>query len=215
MFLRGRILLERTARWLLRNVPRPLDVDAAIERFAPGLEELSELLPGMLGDAEANTARTLADDLGHAGVPRLLASRVAHLVALVPSPDLVQIAEETGLSVASVAQAYCALGARLELWWLRDRIVALPRDSRWASMARAALRDDVYVEQAALTSEVMNAHSDGVAPLTRVEEWIELNRDGVDRCLRVLADIRTGGAADLARLSVAVREIRNLIQAAT
>ena len=215
MFLRGRILLERTARWLLRNVPRPLDVDAAIERFAPGLASLAELLPGMLGEAEANTARALADDLGQSGVPRLLASRVAHLVALVPSPDLVQIAEATGLSAASVAQAYCALGARLELWWLRERIVALPRDSRWASMARAALRDDVYVEQAALTSEVMSAHSDGVAPLTRVEEWIDLNRDGVDRCLRVLADIRTGGAADLARLSVAVREIRNLIQAST
>ena len=146
-------------------------------------------------------------------MPRLLASRVAHLVALVPSPDLVRIAEATGLNVAAVAQAYCALGARLELWWLRERIVALPRDSRWAAMARAALRDDVYVEQAALTSEVMSAHSDGVAPLARVDEWIELNRDGVDRCLRVLADIRTGGAVDLARLSVAVREIRNLIQA--
>jgi glutamate dehydrogenase len=213
MFLRGRILLERTARWLLRNLPRPLDVEDAIERFAPGLAELTELLPGMLGEAEASTAHTLADDLAQAGVPRLLASRVAHLVALVPSPDLVRIAGSTDLSVAAVAQAYCALGARLELWWLRERIVALPRDSRWAAMARAALRDDVYVEQAALTSEVMNAHSDGVAPIDRVDEWITLNRDGVDRCLRVLADIRTGGAVDLARLSVAVREIRNLIQA--
>jgi glutamate dehydrogenase len=80
-------------------------------------------------------------------------------------------------------------------------------------MARAALRDDVYVEQAALTAEVMDARLDGVAPLARVDEWIALNREGVDRCLRVLADIRTGGAVDLARLSVAVREIRNLIQA--
>ncbi len=213
MFLRGRILLERTARWLLRNLPRPLDVEAAIERFAPGLAELSELLPGMLGEAEAATARALADELAAAAVPRQLASRVAHLVALVPSPELVRIAESTGLEVASVAQAYCVLGSRLELWWLRERIVALPRDSRWASMARAALRDDVYVEQAALTAEVMNARSDGVAPLARVDEWIALNREGVDRCLRVLADIRTGGAVDLARLSVAVREIRNLIQA--
>jgi glutamate dehydrogenase len=213
MFLRGRILLERTARWLLRNLPRPLDVEAAIERFAPGLAELSELLPGMLGEAEAATASALADELAEAGAPRPLASRVAHLVALVPSPELVRIGETTGLAVASVAQAYCVLGSRLELWWLRERIVALPRDSRWASMARAALRDDVYVEQAALTAEVMNARSDGVAPLARVDEWIELNREGVDRCLRVLADIRTGGAVDLARLSVAVREIRNLIQA--
>ena len=136
-------------------------------------------------------------------------------VALVPSPDLVQISEATGLSVPAVAQAYYALGARLELWWLRERIVALPRDSRWASMARAALRDDVYSEQAALTQQVMSVHLDGAAPLVRVDEWLAQNREGVDRCLRVLADIRTGGAVDLARLSVAVREVRNLIGTST
>jgi len=215
MFLRARILLERTARWMLRNLPRPLDVEAAIARFAPGFAELTELLPGMLGEAEASTARALSEQLQHAGVPRVLASRVAHLVALVPSPDLVQISESTGLSVAAVAQAYCALGARLELWWLRERIVALPRDSRWSSMARAALRDDVYAEQAALTHQVMAAHMDGVAPLTRVDEWFAQNREGVDRCLRVLADIRTGGAVDLARLSVAVREVRNLLNSSS
>jgi NAD-specific glutamate dehydrogenase len=44
-----------------------------------------------------------------------------------------------------------------------------------------------------------------------ISSWLSSNRDAVERCLHVLADIRTGGAADLARLSVAVREIRNLI----
>ena len=33
-----------------------------------------------------------------------------------------------------------------------------------------------------------------------------------DAGVEVLADIRSGGALDLARLSVAVRELRNLIQ---
>jgi glutamate dehydrogenase len=215
MFLKARILLERTTRWLLRNLPRPLDVEAAISRFAPGLATLSELLPSMLGEAEAGAAGELTAELTRDGVPTPLASRVAHLVALVPSPDLVLIAESTGLDVAAVAQAYCALGARLELWWLRERIVALPRDSRWAAMARAALRDDVYAEQAALTAEVMSAPADGIAPVARVDEWVQLNRDGVDRCLQVLADIRTAGSPDLARLSVAVREIRNLIQSSS
>ncbi len=213
MFLKARILIERTARWLLRNLPRPLDVDAAIARFAAGTAELSELLPEMLGEAEAGAARQLTKEQRKAGVPAPLATRVAHLVALVPSPDLVRIAESTGIPVAAVAQAHSALGAMLELWWLRERIVALPRDSRWEAMARAALRDDVYSEQAALTAEVMRGPADGAAPLERVDEWVAENRDGVDRCLQVLADIRSGGTVDLARLSVAVREIRNLIQA--
>jgi glutamate dehydrogenase len=71
-------------------------------------------------------------------------------------------------------------------------------------MARAALRDDVYSEQAGLTAEVLRA---GVG----IERWQAENANAVERSLQVLADIRTGGTLDLARLSVAVREMRNLI----
>ena len=46
-----------------------------------------------------------------------------------------------------------------------------------------------------------------------VEHWLAANASAVDRSRQVLADIRSGGALDLARLSVAVRELRNLIQA--
>jgi glutamate dehydrogenase len=212
MFLKARILLERTARWMLRNLSQPLDVEATIARFEPGAAELSELLPALLGEAEAAAALDWAAELGRDGVPGPLARRVSHLVALVPSPDIVRISETTGLPAAQIAEAYSAIGARLELWWLRERIVALSRDSRWSAMARAALRDDVYAEQAALTAEVMRGPANGL-PLQRVEQWVAANRDGVDRCAQVLADIRSGGIADLARLSVAIRELRNLIQA--
>ncbi|HEX6763349.1 MAG TPA: NAD-glutamate dehydrogenase [Gaiellaceae bacterium] len=212
MFLKARILLERTARWMLHNLAQPIDVDATVERFAPGAWELSELLPTLLGEAESSAALEWASELQQAGVPAPLARRVAQLVALVPSPDIVRIAESSGLPVAQIAEAYSAIGARLELWWLRERIVALSRDSRWSAMARAALRDDVYAEQAALTAEVMRGPANGEPAAARVEDWVEANKDGVDRCTRVLADIRSGGVADLARLSVAIREIRNLVQ---
>jgi glutamate dehydrogenase len=144
-------------------------------------------------------------------VPTSLAERVAHLEALVPSLDIVEIAEAEGLDVVSVADVYFSLGAKLELQWLRDRIVALSRETRWAAMARAALRDDVYSEQAALTAEVLNAGARSAAAPQRVETWLDDNKGAVERTLQLLADIRTGGTLDLARLNVAVREIRNLI----
>jgi glutamate dehydrogenase len=80
-------------------------------------------------------------------------------------------------------------------------------------MARAALRDDVYAEQAALTAEVLRAGADGRSPSERVDDWLSQNQAPVERCVQVLADIRTAGTPDLARLSVAVREVRNLINA--
>jgi glutamate dehydrogenase len=75
-------------------------------------------------------------------------------------------------------------------------------------MARAALRDDVYAEQAALTGVVL-------ASGQTVEQWLAANKGAADRTLQVLADIRAGSSLDLARLSVAVRELRNLIQSSS
>jgi len=204
MLLRARILLERSTRWLLRNRRRPIDIAATVARYAPGAAALAEAVPGLLAPSELELARAKATAFAEVGVPLELAQRVAQLEALVPTLELVEIAAAAELDVAVAAEVYFALGARLELQWLRDRIVDLPRETRWEAMARAALRDDVYAEQAGLTAEVLRAG-------TGVERWLAENAGAVERSLQVLADIRSGGTLDLARLSVAVREMRNLI----
>ena len=157
LLLKTRVLLERSARWLLRKRRQPLDIAETISRFAPGTAALAGVLPRLLGPAEVETAQAKIDELAAEGVPAPLAERVAHLEDLVPALDIVEIAAANGLDVPSVAEVYFALDDRLELRWLRDQVVALPRDTRWEAMARAALRDDVYAEQAALTAEVVRA----------------------------------------------------------
>jgi glutamate dehydrogenase len=213
MLLRSRVLLERSTRWLLRNRRRPLDIAATISQFAQGVAAVSEALPTLLGAAESEPARGEAAELAKAGVPPDLAERVAHLEALVSALDIVETARSSGVDVVSAARVHFVVGTRLELHWLRDQIVALPRDTRWDAMARAALRDDVYAEQAALTAEVLRG-ADGGTPDERVVAWLSHNKAPVERCLLVLTDLRAGGPPDLARLSVAVREVRNVINAA-
>ena len=50
---------------------------------------------------------------------------------------------------------YARLGSRLELNWLRNRIVELPRANRWQALARAALREDLYNVHRLLTQDVL------------------------------------------------------------
>ena len=212
MLLRSRILLERTTRWLLRHRRRPLDIAETVARYAPGAAAVAEALPTLLGPSALEEAKGRAKVLTDDGVPADLAGHVSRLLSLVPAPDLVEIAAASGLEVTAVAESYFGLGERLELQWLRDRIVGLPRDTRWAAMARAALRDDVYAEQASLTAHVVRSGANGQSARELVETWLRQNAAAVERSRQVLADIRSGGALDLARLSVAVRELRNLIQ---
>jgi len=214
MLLKARILLERATRWLLRNQPRPLDVTKAISYFGPGAAALADAAPVLLPAADRDAAERTASRLAGEGVPRALASRVAHLEALVPALDMVDVASATGLGFDEVAGVYFAIDDRLELNSLRQRITALPREERWEALARRALWEDLQSEQRALTADVLrDPESRSVAD--RVSTWIADNAIPVGRCLQVLADVKAGAASDLATLSVAVREIRNLIEATT
>jgi glutamate dehydrogenase len=212
MLLEGRKLVERATRWLVRARPRPLDVVAEIEAFAPGAAflagALSELLLGKDRTAVEESARAYAD----AGVPHELATRVAGLSAVFAALDIVEVAAVTGAPLAKVAGVYYWLGARLDLQWLRDEITALPRDNRWQTLARAALRDELYAVHTALAREALQAGPPDAEPEACVEAWYAAHEIGVERALQVLADIRMGGLANIETLSVALREVRNLIR---
>ncbi len=211
MLLDGRRLVERGSRWLLRNRRRPLPIAETVEHFAPGAEALFESISRLLAPADAEPLARRADELREAGVPDALAARVASFGTMFAALDIVEVAHETGLDLESVAAVHFAIGVRLDLHWLRDRVEALSRDDRWAARARAALRDDLYMLHRTITAEVLGSGPTEAEPDERVQAWIDAN-PGSDRYLATLADVRGGRIYDLTTLPVVVREARNLIQ---
>ncbi len=209
MLLEGRRLIERGTRWLLRHRSRPMDIASAVGHFRPGAESLFESVSRLLAPADAEPLARRADELRDAGVPAELATRVASLATMFSALDVVEVADDTGLDVEQVAAVHFALGARLGLHWLRDRIVELPRDDHWRARARAALRDDLYAIHRELTAEVLRFGPDVEDSGVRVDAWVEAN-PAAERTLATIADIRVGRTYDLTTLPVAVREIRNL-----
>src|SRR5690606_38430973 len=109
------------------------------------------------------------------------------------------------------------LADRLQLARLRERVIALPRDTRWNSMARAALRDDLYAAHAALTRHVLGhgprPGEPGITPEERLARWTEANSSAVARARQTLSEIWESDTFDLATLSVALRAVRTLVAA--
>jgi glutamate dehydrogenase len=215
MLLDSRRLVERATRWILRTHHRPLEITAECERYAGGVRAVAAALPDVLVPAEREQWDARVRELAGEDVPEELAGRVATLGALYAALDVVEVATATQQSVADVAALHFLLGGRLHLHWLRDRVAALPRANRWEAMARAALRDDLFSLHAELTADVIRDDGGGGegGAAGRLDAWIAANRAAVDRCLEILGEIRTGGTFDLTTLPVALREVRNLIQA--
>ena len=212
MLLETRKLVERGARWLLRNRPRPLDVERDIGHFADGTAVLRRGLRDLVAGASRTAIDSATGRLVERGVPEALALEVASGNDLLSALDVVEVASSAAIPVEAAAAVYFALGERLDLHWLRDRIAALPRDNRWQALSRAALRDDLFAQSSALTLDALRLEMGEASPAERVEAWLEQNRIPVARCRQILGDLASAGQTDFTMLSVAMGEIRALRQ---
>ncbi|HEX2074138.1 MAG TPA: NAD-glutamate dehydrogenase [Geodermatophilus sp.] len=208
-------LAERAARWLLRLPGLGSDPAAPIgevtDRFAAPVADVRAGLPSWLLGAEAAAYAERAARLQQTGVPAALAREVAAAPLMPAALDLAVVAEETGAPIALAGQVHQGLAERLALVPLRELVIALPRDRRWPSMARATLRDDLAAEQAALTAEVLaGRRSDGEAAGELVARWVGDWDATQRRAAAQLVDIAAGDRQELAELLVAVRTLRGL-----
>jgi glutamate dehydrogenase len=210
MYLESRKLVERATRWFLRNRRRPLPIAPTIEFFHDRVARVAALLPELLLGGERDWVEHERTMLASRGVPLDIAQQVAMQESLYTALDITDLAAQSRQEVEHVAALYATVGDRLRLDWLRDRIVELPREDRWQSLSRLALREDAYGEHRAVTAAVLASTDPGFDAETAFKVWADGNRPRVERVLAILDDIRSHGVYDLATLSVALRELRSL-----
>jgi glutamate dehydrogenase len=205
-----RTLVERATRWLVNNRRRPVEIAAAVNQLAAGVQAVEAALPELLTGRDAEALANRLKGYRAAGVPEDLARAVAALPPAYAGLTIVQTADREGLDVVKVAEVHFALGQRLGLDRLLTRIIELPRDDRWQTMARAALRDDLHAVHASLTAQVL-ATSGAEAQTARdlVAGWERAN-PAVPESIRLLRSV-TASRADLARTSVGLRIVRALL----
>ena len=211
-------LVRRGTLWFIRNLEQPLDVAQTIDAFGPGVAELGEVREGLLTDFDRDAWRQRMEALVAEGVPDDAAARVAALEPLAAACDIVQAAKTCERPIGAVGQVYFAIGAHLGLDWLRAAADAFTAEDYWQRLAMTVIVDDLYSQQRALTTRVFDAASgngeigdDGQIGADAIEHWARLHSSTVERTKALIADFKTGGGVDVARLAVANRYVRGLI----
>jgi len=211
LIIAARSQIERTVRWLLRHHKVPLDVANTVNALRPGVLQLAEILLSIMGHTDREQLETTVQQFIDAGVPNTLATRVASLVFLLAALDIVEVANTTSVKLEKVAALHFLLGTRFKLHWLRDQIGELPRDNRWTALSRSAVRDELYRTHRSLTTVVLQTNNDTLTPDALLDKWMETKSARIERCQQVLFDLSQVEKPYLSMLSVALREIRNLL----
>ncbi|MDO3684088.1 NAD-glutamate dehydrogenase [Micromonospora sp. C28ISP2-4] len=211
VYLDTRRLLDRAVRWLVTNRRSPIDVPAEIGRLRDGVARLLPDLEHRFWGTEREAIAAHIESLVGRGLPRDLAEQATRLMYSFGLLDIVETAQATGRDVSEVASVYFVLSDRFRVDALLSKISLLPREDRWQTLARMALRYDLYAALAALTAEVLGSTPEDVPPVERVQEWEQANATSIHRAHRAMGEFDES-RADLSALSVLLRQIRTLVR---
>ncbi len=209
--LETRRLLDRATRWFLQFRGGELDIASEVSGFQQTVAEFAHQVPEMLRGSEAERYRRRVERFVHAGAPEDLAHEAASALDAFALLDITDICSRTGEAAGTVIPLYFTLSDRFDVDETLIRITDLPRGDRWTSLARQALRTDLYQVIAALTDRVIRVTNAADAPLSRVESWETAHAEGVSRARTTLQEIASIEHPDLATLSVCLRVLRNLV----
>lgn len=196
-------MAKRASRWMLRLRTRGADLPSLIARYQPAARTLRAHLDAWLPATILGAWATDAAALVHSGVDATLAQSLAALEYTFPVLDLVDLGESPHAELEQAARAYFGIDAELGLGLWRSQINRLPTDTLWQTQARGSARDDVYAIARQITQSLL-AHP------TALSTWRTQNQAAIER-LRHMQSSLSAQAADLAPVSVALRQLRQLV----
>jgi len=195
-------LTARATTWFLRSRRLAEPMLETVERYTPAVQALlSRIEPEAARSAQA-TAWVAA------GVPAKLAARIACADGLYAALDIAEVAATSRRTLDEVCDVYLGVGNRLGLARLRALIDVLPAESYWQTRAKNALGDDLAGLQRDIAQDVVCAGAGDAGAM--LGAWEERSAAALERAQRLLAELGDVKGADLAMLSVALRELRGL-----
>ncbi|NQV56618.1 MAG: NAD-glutamate dehydrogenase, partial [Rhodospirillales bacterium] len=204
-------LIERATLWLLRSVRYPIKIGETIAEFQPGIERLEKIINDVAPHEVLERLDYRVQRYTRQGVPEALAHRVAYVLLLISSFDIVRTAKAGKISLEKVAQLYFQVGEAFGLGWLRYSAEKLPADTHWQKLASAAMIEELYSHQKVITLRVVNG---GGGSGNNLESWMKSNALLMGQTQQMLSELENFEQVDLSMLAVASRHLSAISNAA-
>jgi glutamate dehydrogenase len=202
MIIEWRRLVTRATTWFLRSRRLEEPMERAAEKLLPAVNALRARLEPETAGSPRVTAWV------QAGVPEPLAQQVGAADRLFSALDIAEVAEGGHTPLDATSEVHFGIGERLGLEKLRQQIDLLPAETHWQSLAKVALADDLADLQRSIALDAVSRNTGPASE--RLSAWEARNPMTFARARRQVAELADTAVPDLAMLSVALRELRNL-----
>jgi glutamate dehydrogenase len=203
-------VLERTTRWVLRDMDDDFDAPALLDRIAPGLQALQSSFVDVVSGHDRDLYLTRVAELTSVGGNEPLARRLITLRFLDQSLEVLRIANETGADVLDTARVYYHLSEVIAMPWLREKIFTAVGPDRWEQRSAQSLAADLNRAHHRLVMAAMSEAAGKGDLVPAADRLLEQHGRDVRRFGELLSELRDEEGLSLAALSVGVREVAAL-----
>lgn len=202
--------IDRSARWIISNRSSHASVSESINFFLPAIRTLRGNLESLLTGYELARWKSQSAGYQKLGFSQEVSDRTAGLLDDYSAFDIQVLADEAKLEFTFVATTYFQVMDAFNGDQILSIITSLARSDRWQTMARAALRADMYSAVSRLTRNVLKVKGD--SPQSKLTTWQSIHRQSIIRVQQLISDVLTHERVDIASVSVAMRALRDLIR---
>lgn len=202
--------LRHACYWLIEQYGDELDIVKAVARLKDNMASIYSRSSNYLSRASRVRHEKAEKHYIKLGVPEKVANSMSVLLLTRPALDMADLAADRNRDVTDVAKLYSTFTDALELHWLHNRAEDLEVNGRWQAIARSNLRDEFYHCRRELASQLLAPRSKQ-DPNVLAAAWLKSHAAGVGHFKRMITEMELRDDIDFATLSVAARELRNLI----
>jgi len=208
-------IARRCILWFLRNRKQGIDIKKSIEQFAEPVGILfARISKLVLGHDKYDVEEKMAS-LVAKGVPATVAEKIANARAIYHAFNIIEATAQTKYDLHKVAKVYFLLVDRLDMLWFREQLNNYPINSHWSVLAKAGLKADLDWAQRQLTILILTTKSKAESSIGMVNAWCEKHQVLLNRYMSIINSFRKTENKDFELISVVVRELTELVRAAS
>lgn len=201
-------LVSTLTRWYLHCPPvSDAELKKTAEAFVHLVEDAQEW-GSLQRRAERTAQRTRFEQ---AGVPSLLAQRAAAAEDLLHAPDIIEVSEMTGRSLADVGAVFHRVGRAMELDALMQATRRLRVSRKWHRWARQTVEDDLLAVRRRLAEHALigsGAESVDVA----VDQFLKVCGEDGRRVVELARQLLSEPEIEAVALMVVLRQLQALAE---
>jgi len=202
--------MRHASYWLIERFGDDLAIESTVDRLKTDMARIYTGTGGVISTAARIRHQKAAQSHIEMGVPEKLANRMSALLLTRPALDMADLAAIYKPDVIDLAKLYAATNEKLGIYWLHVCAEDLTVEDRWQAIARGKLRDDFFRMRRELAEQILRKRGKRDVPAA-VDNWLARRSQKVARFTNMIEEMKLRSEIDYATLSVAARELRDLI----